>query len=207
MKITLISMGAENLGVEYLSIVLKKAGHQVSLVFDPALFSSEVFFEGKGNKVLSKIFNRKKKMLEEIKLLDPGLIGFSVLTSNYQWSLDIAKSIKEFFDIPIVFGGLHSTIVPERVIKNKCVDMIVVGEGEYALLDIADNLETNKRNYHLNNVWFKDNGKIIQNGLRPLVNDLDSLPFPDKGLFYQKVPPYQHEYTIMASRGCSFNCS
>lgn len=207
MKVALISMGAENIGVEYLSSVLKKAGHKVFLIFDPALFTSEIFFEEKNNNLVSKIFNYKNMLLREIKLLNPDLIGFSVLTPDYQWALDIAKDIKESFDIPIVFGGLHPTMVPEIVIKNDCVDMVVVGEGEYALLDLVNNFERGKKKYHIDNVWFKDNDRIIQNRLRPLIQNLDLLPFPDKELFYQKVAPFQYEYTIQASRGCPFNCS
>jgi radical SAM superfamily enzyme YgiQ (UPF0313 family) len=114
---------------------------------------------------------------------------------------------EELPDTPIIFGGIHPTSVPERVIKNDFVDMVCVGEGEYPMLELANSLERGKIDYSIQNLWFKKDGQIIQNPIRPLVEDLDSLPMPDKDLYYSASPHFSQCYYIMASRGCAYSCS
>jgi radical SAM superfamily enzyme YgiQ (UPF0313 family) len=56
-------------------------------------------------------------------------------------------------------------------------------------------------------VWAKDGEKIIENDVRPLVEDLDSLPFPDKEIFYEKLPHIRDSYISLSSRGCVNKCT
>ena len=83
-------------------------------------------------KIVDMIFHRKtwKGMLyKEIEKEKPDLIGLSVLSFNYAQALEIAKFIKERFEIKIIFGGVHIILSPEEVISEKCVDIICTGEG------------------------------------------------------------------------------
>jgi len=68
-------------------------------------------------------------------------------------------------------------------------------------------LISGKLNYKTKNIWFKKNGWVIKNDVRPLIQDLDSLPFPDKDLFKLYVPDKHKRYTIMTSRGCPYTCT
>lgn len=136
MKISFIYLGSENLGIEYLSSVLKKSGHKVELIFDPALFCDKHYLNVD---FLAKLFDSRKKIIKRVLESRPDLIGFSVFTHNYKWALSIASLIKKEIDIPIIFGGVHPTILPEDVIANNSVDMICIGEGEEALLELMDN--------------------------------------------------------------------
>ena len=204
MKITFVYMGGENLGVGYLSAFLKRAGHQVNLVFDPALFESQMSID---NKFLARIFNSQEKLIEAIKRNKPHLLAFSVITATYRWSLNLAMAIKEVMDIPIVFGGIHPTLVPENVLKSGCVDMVIRGEGEEAILELAESLEKGNLDYKIRNVWFKNKGTIIRNPVRPPIQNLDKLPFPDKELYYSEYPVFKNEYSIITARGCPFHCT
>lgn len=204
MKITFVQGPQENLAVQYLSSLLKKEGHKVSLVIDPQLFNA-VHLK---NKILGNFFDVRDLVVKKILKSKPDLVGFSVFTSEYQWALDLARRIKnKNKKMPIIFGGIHPTCVPEVVIKEEGVDIVCVGEGEGALLELVKNFGQKRRNYRIKNLWFKKNGRVIKNEIRPLTEDLDSLPFPDKDLFFSQIPFLATYYLIMATRGCPYCCT
>ncbi len=201
MRITFVQSESENLAVEYLSSILKSHGHSVYLAFDSKLFSTTIIKNTLGKKLL----DIKDILIKEIVLSKPDLVAFSVLTGDYLWAIDTAKSLKEKINTPIIFGGIHPTSVPEEVISNECVDIVCIGEGEHPLVELADSLKSGL-DYSIKNLWFKKNGKVIKNEMRPLL-DLDSLPFLDKEIFYSKVPLYKKIYVTMVSRGCPYECT
>lgn len=202
MKIVFVNYGRENLGIEYLSSFLKTAGHQTSLANDSGLFS--VQDNALYAPFLEKIFSQKKELIEKVKKINPDLVCFSVYTNNYQYMCEIAKEIKKTINAKIVFGGAHPTLVPEVVISNDFVDIVVVGEGEHTLLDIVNSLQSGSLNYRIKNAWIKKNGSVVKNELNPPA-DLDSLPWPDKDLFKDTIN-YRESYLIVTSRGCPNNC-
>ncbi|MBN2459012.1 B12-binding domain-containing radical SAM protein [Candidatus Woesearchaeota archaeon] len=210
MKITFVYAAWENLGIEYLSAILKEKGHDTELVFDPQLFDDTAVSIG----FLKKSFSYEKKVVGQIVNSKPDLVAFSVVSSSYVWSCKIARQVKKRLKVPVVFGGIHPTSVPDEVIKKNFIDFVVVGEGFGAMPELAECLEKGKSpeksnmSYNIQNVWFKKNGKIIRNKLRPLVEDLDSLPFPDKDLYYQKLPYFKGtNYTTITGLGCPFSCT
>ncbi len=181
--------GHESLAIEYLSSVLKKAGHETDLII----------ISDYENKDSAK--NRLKKRIE---IFNPDFIGFSLMTDDYLWACDLSEFIKKIKDIPIIFGGVHVTACPEEVIKNDFIDYAVMGEGEETIVELINNPEKT----NIKNVWMKRNGKIIRNTLRPLIKNLDELPFPDKELFFKEAPYLEGEtYYFMTSRGCPFGCT
>ncbi len=196
MKITFACLGAENLGVGYLSSVLRQAGHETRLVFDPALFNDKYWLDIPS---LARLFDRRREVVDGILAGHPDLVAFSVLTDTYRWALSVAADVKKRADIPIVFGGIHPTSVPELVIREPAVDYVVVGEGEGAILDLAAGSRDAP------NIWRKEGGKVVRREVRPPIADLDSVPFPDKDLF---APFFsQKSYTLMTARDCPFDCT
>jgi radical SAM superfamily enzyme YgiQ (UPF0313 family) len=184
---------------------LKKHGHQTKLFIDPRSFSdSEIDIN-----FLGRFFSQQERIVNSIALYKPDLIGFSVLTDSYKWACDLAAKIKSRLpDIPIIFGGVHPSSVPEHVIKNSFVDMICVGEGEFALLDVVEGMKSGSIDYSTKNVWFKKDGEIIQNPPRPLIEDLDALPFSDDDLYYESAHAFHSELcSVMTSRGCERSCT
>ena len=206
MKITFVQGPSENLAIEYFSSILIKEGHEVSLIIDHQLFDSINL----KNNFLKNLFDIKDILVDQVIKSKPDLVGFSIFTSEYQWALDFASRIKKRNpQIPIIFGGIHPTSVPEIVINEKNIDIVCVGEGEQALLELAKSLDQErKKHYYIPNLWFKKDGQIIKNDLRPLLKNLDDLPFPYKDIFYVKAPPFLRSYyLIMATRGCPYQCT
>lgn len=203
MKVAFVNNSSESLGVEYLSAYLKKHGHSVELFVDPQLFNDENVRAD----FLHRFFDYKDKLTRDICRSMPDIIGFSVVSDFYPWACLIAREIKKHCSIPVIFGGIHPTSMPEQVIKNNFVDMVCLGEGEEALLEVVEKLKQGDLPEDVANIWVKKSGKIIKNSIRPLIKDLDLLPFPDKELFREASAQYKFGYFAMASRGCLFRCS
>jgi radical SAM superfamily enzyme YgiQ (UPF0313 family) len=203
MHVVFVSSACETLAIEYLSAALKKAGHQCSLCFDPQLFD-DTFLH---NRILKKLFDFSGAIINELTSYSPDLVAFSVVSDNYPWALDCAKKIKSVLDVPIVFGGVHPTAVPEYIITQPAIDYVVIGEGEEALLDLVNNLKDPTSCKSIPNIWAKNGEEIIKNEVRPLVHDLDTLPLPDKDIFYSKLPFLHKGYISITSRGCVNKCT
>ena len=169
----------EYLGIMYLSSVLKKSGHQVDIV--------EATYGKMKNKLKNGSFT---------------LLAYTALSQLARYYLDLNRRIKEEFKIFSVFGGSHFTYFPEAI-KEPGVDGVCIGEGEYALLDLADNLDAGEPITNIENWWIKSDGTIFQNPSRPLIRNLDDLPFPDRTLFSSRYPLTY----ITTSRGCPYRCS
>jgi len=205
MKIAFVCAEDEIPGVCYLSSHLKNHGHQVFLVFEPKQFSRAYL----RNDRLAKIFSRERENLTQLSQINPDLIGFSCTTAHYQWALDFSKKVKQVLpSTPIIFGGTHSTLVPELVMKEKSIDFVCVGEGEDPLLELVTALMKHKTSFPIKNIWYKRGGKVVKNPLRPLRASLDDLPHIDKGIYRGHLPDsyFTHSY-FFTSRGCPYNCS
>jgi radical SAM superfamily enzyme YgiQ (UPF0313 family) len=82
-----------------------------------------------------------------------------------------------------------------------------MGEGEYAALDVADNVDKLDYISDIPNIWFKRNGEVIRNPVRPL-GDLDALPFPDREIFNRECLEDRNGlFHFSTMRGCPFQCS
>lgn len=203
MRVNFVSGGFENLGIEYLSAVLEQHGFETKLALDPQLFNDPFL----RITTLGKLFNYQKVVLNEIEQFNPEIIAFSVVSADYSWAVDLAQKIKSFSNAHITFGGIHPSSVPEKVLAHNCVDSVVLGEAEYALLDLANSIKSGKVDKSIQNIWFKDNNTIIKNSIRPYISDLDTIPFPNKELYYKEIPEYTRGYTIITRRGCIKSCS
>ncbi len=176
----------EPLGLLYLSSSLRQAGHQVRLAIaadeDPVAIARE---------------------------WQPGVVGYSVYTGSQTYYRDLNLRIKEAVPgVVSVFGGPHPTYFPE-FIEEPGVDAVCLGEGEGAILDLVDAVEAGRPLTGIGNWWFKRDGSIERNPLRPLEEDLDRLPFPDRELIYEK-DRFTRESGIkhfITSRGCPYNCT
>ncbi len=153
-------------------------------------------------------------LVELVKELNPIFVGISVRSTLFKLACKITEKIKNKIDVPVVWGGTHVWMRPLQCLKF--ADAVCVGEGEGAILDLANNLSQGRQIYDIRNLCFKREGEIIRNELRPLIKNLDSLPFPDysdenKYLVKKgealKLSTNRSTYWIMTSRGCPFNCT
>ncbi len=180
-------------GILLISSILKQAGHQVSLVV-----ASE------------------EDPVEAALRLRPDVVGYTVYTGPHTWYLELNQRIRaQLPGVFSIFGGPHPTFFPE-MIEREGVDGLCLGEGEYATLDLMNALERNGDGVTLTdpsipNWWFKLNGEIVRNALRPLLTaeELDALPFSDRELLYAaheqsrrtKIKPF------ITGRGCPYDCA
>ena len=202
MRVLFYFSGAEHLGIEALSAHLKKHGHMVDLIFDPALGSNHFL----NLPFLNKIIN-EKMVIAKAKRFSPDIVAFSIITNEYNRCIRIANKLKRILRVPIIAGGIHPTSLPEEVIKNDCFDILCIGEGEGAFVELLKKLEEKRGINKIKNLWVKnDLGKIHRNEPRPLIKDLDDLPMPDKSLF-AKYGVLTSRIMVMTGRGCPYQCT
>lgn len=204
MNVVFPYIGSENIGITYLSAVLKSNGINSKLAFEPSLFDDTKYLH---IPLIPRLLNYNEKFANYIVSLKPDLLAFSVLTMNYLWALDIAKRVKSKFDIKTVFGGIHVQALPDLVLSNPQVDYIIIGEGEYALLELAKNIQNHEEvDCSIRNLGYKKNGSTVINPPRLLIEDLDELPFPDREMF-SKYEDYKSSMLYLCGRGCPFKCT
>ncbi|EKD28502.1 MAG: hypothetical protein ACD_79C00287G0009 [uncultured bacterium] len=151
-------------------------------------------------------------LLKEIDIYKPDLIAVSHVDIGITFVAPLLKLIKENYNIPIVVGGITATTSPELIIQNDYVDMVCVGEGEEAIVELAKNI-VNKKEYHLiKNIWVKNRGTVIKNPLRNMI-DLNTIPDQDWSIFderhYYKAycGKFRRTGFFELARGCHFNCT
>ena len=204
MKVVFLSRPKENLGIEYLSASLKRAGFETALVIDPLLFDEPGFLR---SRPLARMFSSRDEVLAEILAAGPGMLCISVTTDYHAWAKAWAAEVKRRIDVPVVFGGIHPTSVPEKVALEECVDYVCVGEGDEALVELAVALRDGADASRIPNIWLRREGKVVSNPTRPPVADMDALPFPDKELFRSAHPIFDAGYLMATGRGCPLSCS
>jgi len=162
-------------------------------------------------------YKEEALFIELISKLKPKIVGFSVLSPYATVASRLTKLIKKNSPSTLViWGGIHPTISPESCIEE--TDMLCVGEGEEAISELIECLRDEKPYYSIKNLWVKNRDHIIKNPMRPLIQELDSIPFPSYGnkSYYfidsnriRKEDPafFDTSYWIQTSRGCPYVCS
>ncbi len=179
-------------GIGYLSSVLKEAGHETALIH------------------VIKEFSSREELLSRIKAYNPSLIGFSSTTLTFKYVSEMAAWIQEAgLGIPVISGGVHTTLFPWEVLKTKGIDLACVGEGEIPLRNLCAALESGADYRNIPGIWVNDNGTVHNNGVGPIVQDLDLLPFPDRSIYDYPNMLSEREGAalVMASRGCPYHCA
>ena len=190
MKIALLQkIPFEFIGIMFLSSVIKRLGHEC-----------EVF--------ISNI--DRSHLLENVRRYSPDLIAFSLMSNDYSWFKDTMSSLQQTSsDIPLIVGGPHATFFPELIECNN-VKAVFLGEAEGSLEEFLSNYENEDSLKSIDGIWYKDNhGAIHKNKMRLLCDNLDELPFPDRGLYYDKynVLRMKESKIFMTTRGCPYRCT
>ncbi|MFH1582991.1 MAG: radical SAM protein [Candidatus Falkowbacteria bacterium] len=190
---------APPLGLAYLAAVLEQDGFSHIRIIDMKV--GEMDFNG---------------IKEEIEKFKPDIIGLTLATGQVSSTVKIIRIAKEINSSTYcIIGGPHVSALPARTLEETGADMAVFGEGELTMLEIARAIASGKELDGIEGLVFKKKDLIKKNLPRPLIKDINTLPFPARHLLptpeeYSKdsvIALSKIETVIMASRGCPFRCA
>ncbi|MFN7951478.1 MAG: radical SAM protein [bacterium] len=201
----LVAPAFEYLSVEFLGRVLREGGHEVALAYDPQLFNDSFL----GSPWLARLFHHGDEVADRIAGFEPDLVAFSVLSRNMDWATDLVARVRARTSAPIVFGGNHPSSAPVETIRRTGIDAVVVGEGEWAFLAMADRIAAGEDLRGAPNVVWLDpqTGETHRNALAPLETDVARFGWPLKDLYYDQHDFFRIGYFTVTSRGCIHSCS
>ena len=153
-----------------------------------------------------------KSELREVLRRKPICFGVTSMTGpQILHALEGCRLVRELHpDVPIVWGGIHATLLPEQTLENPYVDMIVAGEGEATFEELVKALETGTPLNEVRSIWYKEDGRTQFTGSRPFV-DLDAQPplsynLIDMDRYRRRLFDRDH-ISFTSSRGCTSNCA
>lgn len=204
-------------------VLLVQSGYDRKITRDPTselpigLGTMAAFCDGNGISVDIFDFQVQSdaEFAERIKAPELALVGFSAATLQIYRAGRIAMQVRKARpDVALLLGGIHPSALPEQTNKKFPVfDGVAVGEGEKLLLEYATAVLEGKKDFDLPGVWRLKNGEPVFGGARPLINDLDALPHPDRSLMHiDRYVPNFSAYRgrpgsgILGARGCPFRC-
>ncbi|MBL4689965.1 MAG: B12-binding domain-containing radical SAM protein [Rhodospirillales bacterium] len=144
----------------------------------------------------------------KIKDFKPDILAYSVMSPDAAKFIEINKHLKAETGAYSLFGGVHPTFFQDYIYKDG-VDAICIGEGDMAIRDFLDNFGTDEMFETTNMHFMLEDGSVKKNGISRLVDDLDSLPPPDKALLYDASYGLRNLPIrgFFASRGCPYKCT
>ena len=199
----------ESLGARQISSVLRAHGHEVALIF---------FKEFRWGEFSAVKPQEEELLLSLLRDLKPQLVGIN-LTSSFVADLayGLSEKIRACLGVPTILGGAHASSAPEECLEH--ADFVCLGEGEEAVVELAEALAAGRPTDAIANLWTKVNGEVRRNDVRPLTQDLDRYPpvaYGEPGSYFieegyvQELDPVTllAMYHTTASRmSCPFNCT
>ena len=187
------------IGLAYVAAAVEKSGFQVQMIDNYML----------------------EKPIEEIKAefakLKPEIVGITCSSVTYSRVIETAKAVKE--TVPackVVVGGWHASYEPETLLQNPEVDYVVMGEGEIAMVQLANYIikgDKASEPSKIAGLAYRTEGKIVKNQ-RQFITNMDEIPFPAWHLLpmdryvremeYLNVKPVDN---MSIARGCPFSCA
>ena len=187
------------LGLGYIASFIRQSGHHVRL-YDPE--AEDISLES---------------LYCQIENFQPDLIGITSVSSNYPNALAMVQGIrKKGMNVKMVYGGVHASAIPERVLADAPgIDVVVVGEGEHTVLELLENMEKGKPNLsEIKGICYRKNGETQRTPKRPFHVNVDEFPFPARDLLdlsnYRLHAHFDRgvkSATILSSRGCPSSCT
>lgn len=188
------------LGILYLAAFLRKHNKNISVqVIDGAIEGEDA-------------------VICRIKKFKPDLIGVSALTPGRHQGLWVVREAKKIIPrIKSVMGNVHPTIMWKQMMTHYLtIDYIIRGEGEETLHELIAGYELSS----IGNLVWRKKGKIVENKTRPMIKDIDSIPFPawdlvnpsrypPRGSGFENGVDLSHEvrFPLIFSRGCMGACT
>jgi anaerobic magnesium-protoporphyrin IX monomethyl ester cyclase len=144
-------------------------------------------------------------------------LGFIAGYYQYQKSLKISEAINKSKKRPFyIIGGHGPTPEPEYFLRKTGADAIVMGEGEMTIIKLLEAIKSNKTLSNIKGIAFRNGSEVVINERRPLIKDIDSIPFPAYDKFpmeYYRLIRMPHcsnkdfIIPVLSGRGCTFKCN
>lgn len=172
-------------GVMALSTALKHAGHETAVAV--------------GN---------EEKILKEIRAFGPDIISFPIITPYRKFMMETSRKIRAAgINSLILVGGYDASFFPD-IIKTAPIDALCIGEGDDAIVELADAVDKGQDYSRIKNLWVKKDGKIRKNSIRPF-KDVNEKLLEDRDI-YRNYDSYFRDIEfeqVMVGRGCPYQCS
>ena len=191
------------LGLGYLASTLREGGHE-PFIFDAAIEDVPVEYYIEQAEQQGRPYE---------------LIGITATTPLIADAWEMAQTSKKY-GLTTVLGGPHLTIMPRESLEpqHSYVDYVFKGEAEHTFLELVNTIEAGQPVELLPGMHMRRNGEIVSDYGSPMIEDLDSLPFPAHDLFkidrYTNLQPltdgldrHARSFTILTSRGCPYKCT
>jgi len=205
-NIAIVSLYAlENNGVRHVASSLREAGFNVVEIY---------FKDWVNNNFPWPSETEVQNLLQLLSDRKIDIIGFSVRASAFhRMAKYLTERVRDHLGIPILWGGMHPTFMPELAIE--VADFISIGEVDHAVVEFFRRFEEGEDLSTCPSFWMRKDGVVHKNDLAPLV-DLNEIPFRDfhtqgdkyhiEGNSIKSGDPFitNPEYTLLASRGCPY---
>ena len=189
-KYKFIGLVAPPLGISYIAAVLEKNSVDVSII-DASAMEMDWYELGK-----------------EIEKISPDVVAITALTPTIEQALETAKIAKSILpESTIILGGYHPTFTFKKLLENEFLDIIIIGEGEYTMLEVVQSLLNGSDLRRVKGIATQD----FVTPPREIIEDLDTLPFPARHLLpmdkYKILNIKLPTGTLVSGRGCPYQCS
>ncbi len=180
------------MGIMYLGSALTREGFDIELIH---CTKKEI------DQTVKKILNNP-----------PLFVALSVITGpETLYAAEISKKIKQESNIPVVWGGIHPTLLTEQCISENYIDFVCCGEGEEIICELAHALQNKRTHKSIKGLAYKNNGKPVINEKRPFIKDLDKYRIDfdiiDLKPYIRKASTFKRSVSYMTSRGCPHSCN
>ena len=185
------------LGLVYLASSLRSAGQEVTIL-----------------DCLAKEID-PEKIEREVQKQNPDIVGITAMTTCYSEALRYVEKTKEL-GVLTMLGGPHVSARPTESLRESKADFVVYGEGERSIVELVNAIESKSGFSSICGIGYKNQGEIVINPGRDLIEDLNTIPMPAWDLMPPKeYPPAPHGAVvkrfpvapIVTTRGCPFNCA
>jgi len=155
------------------------------------------------------VFEDLDKKIKEFK---PNFIAVTATDCTFMLTLDLLKSIRKY-NVLTVLGGVFATFAPDKALSQPEIDIVCIGEGENALIELCEKIGKNESYMDIQNLWIKkSNGSIKKNPLSPAL-DIDTLPpldlsiFEEERLYRMMGGEMYRMLPVETHRGCPYTCT
>ena len=203
------------LGLCYLSSSLRQKGHETAvlncdlMVSSPAgpekIFTKYEDYKSELNEFKDSIWDQIKL---EIQRFAPDYVGIHTKTAAIKSVMKVAEIAKAVDPgISVVAGGAHATLLPEEMARMPNIDFVITGEGETTFSELIDAKKDNGA-LSIPGMMYKRGDDVLDGGPRDPIEDIDSIPFPDRKNLINRDQYSSYGFgIIVTSRGCPYRCT